>query len=99
MTILALGMTGLIAATLRAGSVVQAVCSGGLLRFFGRYSYGLYVYHYSVDAALTMPLRIALERHGLPNAIAILAVASATGTILSLPEEGAGRGGGVGLKA
>ena len=41
MTILSLGMTGLVAASLRVGSVAQIVCRSSVLRFFGRYSYGL----------------------------------------------------------
>lgn len=81
MTVLALGMTGLVAASLRVGSVAHAFCSSSLLRFFGRYSYGLYVYHYSVDAALTMPMRVALEGRGLPKPLAILAAATVVGTI------------------
>jgi peptidoglycan/LPS O-acetylase OafA/YrhL len=81
MTIIALGTTGLVAASLLAGSATQAVCRSGLLRFFGRYSYGLYVYHYSVDATLTTPMRMALEGHGLPKSLAILAAALVTGTV------------------
>jgi peptidoglycan/LPS O-acetylase OafA/YrhL len=81
MTVLAIGMTGLVAASLRAGSVAQTFCSSGLLRFFGRYSYGLYVYHYSVDSALTMPLRMALGERGLSKALSTLAAAAMVGTI------------------
>jgi len=81
MTVIALGMTGLIAASLRVGSMAQAICSSGLLRFFGRYSYGLYVYHYSVDCTLTLPIRMALEGRGLPKVIAILLSAAVVGAI------------------
>lgn len=81
MTILALGATGLVAASLRAGSVTQAACSSSFLRFFGRYSYGLYVYHYSVDAWLTMPIRMALEARGAGKALAILMAAGVVGTV------------------
>ena len=75
MTVISLGMVGLIAASLRPGSLTERVCSSGFLRFFGRYSYGLYVYHYSVDASLTRPLRGLLEARGWTNATAIAAVA------------------------
>jgi len=81
MTVIALGMTGLIAASLRVGSVAQAICSSSLLRFFGRYSYGLYVYHYSVDCTLTTPIRMALEGRGLSKVLAILLSAAVVGTI------------------
>ncbi len=74
MTVISLGATGLIAASLHAGSVAQAICRTGVLRFFGRYSYGLYVYHYSVAAALTVPARAALDARGLPRPLSILAV-------------------------
>jgi peptidoglycan/LPS O-acetylase OafA/YrhL len=81
MTILALGMSGLVAASLRAGSLAQIVCSTALLRFFGRYSYGLYVYHYSVDRTLTLPIRTVLEGRGFSKAVAILMAAMVVGTI------------------
>jgi peptidoglycan/LPS O-acetylase OafA/YrhL len=74
MTVISLGATGLIAASLRAGSITQAICRNGVLRFFGRYSYGLYVYHYSVAAALTVPVRATLDARGLPRPLSILAV-------------------------
>jgi peptidoglycan/LPS O-acetylase OafA/YrhL len=77
MTIVALGATGLVAASLRAGSIAQAVCRTAPLRFFGRYSYGLYVYHYSVSAALDDPTRAALLSRGFSKPWAILAAASA----------------------
>lgn len=72
MTVLALGMTALVAASLKPGSFIQKFCSIPVLRFFGRYSYGLYVYHYSVDSALTSPIRSFAESHGAPKLIAIL---------------------------
>ena len=72
MTVLALGMTAFVAASLKRGSITQTVCENSILRFFGRYSYGLYVYHYSLDVALTPPIRRALESRGVPHAISVL---------------------------
>jgi peptidoglycan/LPS O-acetylase OafA/YrhL len=72
MTILGLGMAALVAASLKPHSIVQRLCTNSVLRFFGRYSYGLYVYHYSVDSSLTSPVRRALEAHGAPKFLAIL---------------------------
>jgi peptidoglycan/LPS O-acetylase OafA/YrhL len=43
-----------------------------VIRFFGRYSYGLYVFHYSVDSSLSLPLRAFLYTHGVPKPLAIL---------------------------
>jgi peptidoglycan/LPS O-acetylase OafA/YrhL len=76
MTILSLGMTGLVAASLRVGSVAQIVCRNSVLRFFGRYSYGLYVYHYSMDTTFTWPMRDWFGSHGLSKAAAILMAAA-----------------------
>jgi len=76
MTVIALGTTALIAAALKAGSLAEAFFAAPILRFFGRYSYGLYVYHYSIDRSLTMPLRTFLESHGRSSALSILAAAA-----------------------
>ena len=72
MTILGLGMAALVAASLKPSSVVQKLCTNSVLRFFGRYSYGLYVYHYTVDSSLTRPTREFLLAHGAPKSVAIL---------------------------
>jgi peptidoglycan/LPS O-acetylase OafA/YrhL len=72
MTILGLGMAALVAASLKPHSIVQRFCTNPVLRFFGRYSYGLYVYHYSVDNSLTFSVRRVLEAHGAPKPLAIL---------------------------
>ena len=81
MTVLAVGMAALVAASLKPHSITQKICSNSVLRFFGRYSYGLYVYHYSVDMSLTMPIRQFLEGHGIPKFVAILSAAAAVGGI------------------
>lgn len=41
-----------IAASLRRGSRFETVMSYSVLRFFGRYSYGLYVVHYTITTAI-----------------------------------------------
>ena len=75
LSIIAVGCTALVAASLVPGSITQRFFSLRFLRFFGTYSYGLYVYHYSVDAALTNRLRIWLELHGASKMSAILGAA------------------------
>jgi peptidoglycan/LPS O-acetylase OafA/YrhL len=59
-TLLGLTSASLIASTLRAGSCVERIFAQRVLRFFGRYSYGIYVFHYSLAGFLTAPLRDAV---------------------------------------
>ena len=62
---LALGFVAFIATTLRAGSVFEWTASNATLRFFGRYSYGLYVYHYTIAGLIVSRLRpLVLYRSG-----------------------------------
>jgi peptidoglycan/LPS O-acetylase OafA/YrhL len=51
-TLLAVTGVCLIASVLRTGSVAARLFSSRPLRFLGRYSYGLYVFHYSIYATL-----------------------------------------------
>jgi peptidoglycan/LPS O-acetylase OafA/YrhL len=60
---LSLGFAAFIAATLRAGSVFERTASNATLRFFGRYSYGLYVYHYTIAGLIVSRLRPWVNYH------------------------------------
>jgi peptidoglycan/LPS O-acetylase OafA/YrhL len=62
-TLVGLTCATLIAMTLRPRSTTQRLFRTPLLRFFGRYSYGLYVYHYSIEGAISHPLRRFLFDH------------------------------------
>lgn len=75
MSIAAIGTTALVATALVQDSFAQKLFSFSPLRFFGTYSYGLYVYHYSLDAALTERLRFWFEAHGASKPEAILLAA------------------------
>lgn len=75
MTVIALGTTGLVGAALVSGSRTQRFFSARALRFLGTYSYGLYVYHYSIDAALSGRLRGWFELHGYGKMPSILLAA------------------------
>ncbi|MDE1154356.1 MAG: acyltransferase [Acidobacteriaceae bacterium] len=75
MTLLSIGMTALIGMTLQPGSPSNRFFSSSFLRFFGRYSYGAYVLHYSIDSALTDRLRRALLHHGVPAPLNLLVAA------------------------
>ena len=52
----------LIASTLRAGSLFSRAFSNGILRSFGRYSYGLYVYHFLIAQLTEARLHFLVER-------------------------------------
>jgi peptidoglycan/LPS O-acetylase OafA/YrhL len=69
-----LGLTGaaLIATTLKRGSLAQRIFSLRSLRFFGKYSYGLYVFHYSIEGFLSGPLRAATFAHLHSKSLAVL---------------------------
>ncbi|AFL90026.1 putative acyltransferase [Terriglobus roseus DSM 18391] len=52
LTVLGLTFASLLAASLNTTSGFAAVFSNPVLRFFGKYSYGLYIYHYSLKSAM-----------------------------------------------
>ena len=56
-SLIGIASTALIASALRTGAWAQLFFSNSILRFFGKYSYGLYVFHYSVAATLNPVMR------------------------------------------
>lgn len=70
----AIGMmaASMIAMALREKSLTQRVLSNSVLRFFGRYSYGLYVYHYSLYEGLTPRLRPWFAGHFHSKAVGVI---------------------------
>jgi peptidoglycan/LPS O-acetylase OafA/YrhL len=55
-TLLALTFAGVVASVLRAGSVASRVFAVWPLRQLGTYSYGLYIYHYSIHNLIDGPI-------------------------------------------
>jgi peptidoglycan/LPS O-acetylase OafA/YrhL len=72
-SILAIGCSALIAMSLLPNSRTAHLFDLSFLRFFGKYSYGLYVYHYTLDAIFTQHLRAAILRHTHSKAISVVA--------------------------
>ena len=71
-TLLALLFSALIGLALKSGSMWQSAFSPSWLRFFGRYSYGLYVYHYTLCALFLERLRVTLQHTVHSSALALL---------------------------
>jgi peptidoglycan/LPS O-acetylase OafA/YrhL len=70
----------LIAMTLTPGRA-QSLFSNSILRFFGRYSYGLYVYHYSVSGLFLHPLRAFFYTHLHSKGLAVLLEGMTSGAV------------------
>ncbi len=68
----ALTFAGLVGWSLRSGSAASRVCGSGFLRLFGRYSYGLYVYHFILHRFLTDRVHDAVEAHTGSKLVALL---------------------------
>jgi peptidoglycan/LPS O-acetylase OafA/YrhL len=62
-TLVALAFTALIAMALSPGSQTERFFTNRILRFFGKYSYGIYVFHYSIHEILTRPTRLYIDNH------------------------------------
>lgn len=68
----------LISTALQPG-LTQTIFRSGFLRFFGRYSYGIYVFHYSITGILQGPLRSFFNDHFHSKALSVLLQAGVAG--------------------
>jgi peptidoglycan/LPS O-acetylase OafA/YrhL len=75
-TLVAISCASLIAMALRTGTKTQQLFSNSTLRFFGKYSYGIYVSHYSLETMLNGPVRIYVTQHLHSKTLGVLAGAS-----------------------
>jgi peptidoglycan/LPS O-acetylase OafA/YrhL len=77
-----IGISGasLIAMSLRPGSSTKRLFNNPILRFFGKYSYGLYVFHYPLHCLLTRPVRVFIDAHLHAKVLGVIVAAIAVGT-------------------
>ncbi len=78
-SLIGIGFTALIGMSLLPASRTARLFRLSLLRFFGKYSYGLYVFHYTLDAVLTHRLRLILLSHTHSKAVSVVAGAVIVG--------------------
>lgn len=62
----------IIAMALRASSRTEHFFQSRLLRFFGKYSYGIYVFHYSIAGFAMGPIRQLVNQHLQSKALGVL---------------------------
>jgi peptidoglycan/LPS O-acetylase OafA/YrhL len=61
-----------VACVLKPASVAQQIFQNPALRFFGKYSYGIYVFHFSLHGFLAAPLRAFFNAHLHSKALSVL---------------------------
>jgi peptidoglycan/LPS O-acetylase OafA/YrhL len=74
-SLIGLSCTALIAMALKPASQTQRMFGNSTLRFFGKYSYGIYVFHYSINGFLMESLRLFFNQHAHSRAIGVVAPA------------------------
>lgn len=72
-TLLGISAASIIAMTLRRSSKTEIGFRNKVLQFFGRYSYGIYVFHYTLDQLLTGRIRRLVDAHVHSKALGVLA--------------------------
>jgi peptidoglycan/LPS O-acetylase OafA/YrhL len=84
-SLLGLGFAALICMNLVKGSLTARIFSNAVLRFFGRYSYGLYVFHYSIAGFIMLPLRhlVDVRLHSKPLGVLLPALVVGAVSILA----------------
>jgi peptidoglycan/LPS O-acetylase OafA/YrhL len=80
-SLVGISCAAVIAMTLHAGSKTQRLFQNSTLRFFGKYSYGIYVFHYSIFGGISAPLRFFLNSHLHSKAASVLIDGVVTGAL------------------
>jgi peptidoglycan/LPS O-acetylase OafA/YrhL len=80
-SVIAITCTAMIALTQQQGSIAQRLFESDLLGFFGKYSYGIYVFHYSIAGWLTRPIRQYLNDAQGSKLVSVVAGAIVVGVL------------------
>ncbi len=72
-SLIGISCAALIAMSLRPHSKTKQLFDNPILRFFGKYSYGLYVFHYPVGFLLTQPVRLYIDAHFHRKVLGVIA--------------------------
>jgi peptidoglycan/LPS O-acetylase OafA/YrhL len=80
-SLLGIASASLIAMALLPASRTARIFDNRTLRFFGKYSYGLYVFHYPIDALFTLRLRSTILTYTHSKALAVAGAALLLATL------------------
>lgn len=80
-SLIGIGCAALIGMALHPQSRTARFFDVAILRFFGKYSYGLYVYHYTLDTIFTMRFRTFFLTYTHSKAIAVFGSALLVGSM------------------
>jgi peptidoglycan/LPS O-acetylase OafA/YrhL len=83
-SLIGISCASLIAMSLRPGSRTKQLFNNPILRFFGKYSYGLYVFHYPLGCLLTQPIRFFIDAHFHRKVLGVIAGAIIVFTVSTL---------------
>jgi peptidoglycan/LPS O-acetylase OafA/YrhL len=72
-SLIGISCAALIAMSLEPGSRTKRLFSHPILRFFGKYSYGLYVFHYLLGGLLSQPVRNYVDAHFHSKVLGVIA--------------------------
>ncbi len=72
-SLIGISCASLIAMSLRPGSRTRQLFNSPILRFFGKYSYGLYIFHYPLGCLLNYPIRVFIDAHFHRKVLGVIA--------------------------
>jgi peptidoglycan/LPS O-acetylase OafA/YrhL len=80
-SLIGIASSSAIALALKSGSRTRHFFQGDFLGFMGKYSYGIYVYHYSISDAVMGPMRNFLDTQLHMKAVGVLLAALVAGAL------------------